>query len=115
MGSTLIIGGTRFMGYQVVWRLLAAGEPVTLLNRGSHPDPFGTRVERLRADRTTPEFAKSLKGRDFDTVIDFAAYSAADAQSAAAVLQDRTGHYIFISSGAIYMVQDGASLPCTSP
>ncbi len=115
MGRTLIIGGTRFMGYQLVWRLLATGEKVTILNRGHHPDPFSNRVERLGADRTSVDFATVLKGRDFDTVVDFAAYTAVDAQGAVEVLRDRTGHYIFISSGAVYMVQEGASIPCTHP
>ena len=54
--TILIIGGTRFVGYQLAWRLLAAGHRVTLLNRGTRPDPFGDRVERLVADRSTPEF-----------------------------------------------------------
>lgn len=115
MSGTLIIGGTRFMGYLVVSKLLAAGEQVTILNRGKRPDPFGERVERLHADRTTPDFGNLLKGRDFDAVIDFSAYTARDTQSAVDALQSRTGHYIFISSGAVYMVQEGATLPCTSP
>lgn len=34
----LIIGGTRFVGYQLVWRLLAAGHHVTMLNRSSRSD-----------------------------------------------------------------------------
>ena len=38
-----------------MWRLLAAGHDVTLFNRGTHADPFGGRVERLRGDRTTDE------------------------------------------------------------
>ena len=54
----LLIGGTRFVGYQLTWRLLAAGHQVTLLNRGHSPDPFGTRVERLIVDRTTPDFER---------------------------------------------------------
>jgi nucleoside-diphosphate-sugar epimerase len=49
----LVIGGTRFVGYQLVWRLLAAGHRVTILNRGMHDDPFGTRVERIVADRAS--------------------------------------------------------------
>ncbi len=115
MSGTLIIGGTRFMGYLVVSNLLAAGEQVTILNRGKHPDPFGERVERLHADRTTPNFGRILMGRDFDAVVDFSAYNARDAKSAIDALKNRTGHYIFISSGAVYMVQEGAALPCTSP
>ncbi|MCC2671118.1 MAG: hypothetical protein K0Q72_3589, partial [Armatimonadetes bacterium] len=46
----LVIGGTRFVGYFLSWRLLAQGHQVTLLNRGSAGDPFGERVERIRCD-----------------------------------------------------------------
>ncbi len=105
----------RFKGYQLVWRLLAAGHEVTILNRGTHQDPFGHRVTRLRADRTTSEFAEVLQGKDFDAVVDFAAYQAADAREAVNVLRGQTDHYVFISSGAVYMVQEGASRPCTHP
>jgi nucleoside-diphosphate-sugar epimerase len=115
MGRVLIIGGNRFVGYHLVWRLIAAGEQVTTLNRGSLSDPFGNRIERLRADRTTSEFADVLRGRDFDAVVDFAAFNAADTQGSVEVLQDRVGHYVFISSGAVYMAREGAKLPCTDP
>ena len=108
----LVIGGTRNVGYQLVWRLLAAGHQVTLLNRGSQPPPFHQQVEILLADRTTPDFARQLAGRSFDAAIDFAAYTAADARQALAVLGDgRVGHYIFISTGQVYLVREGCPKP----
>jgi len=107
----LIIGGTRFVGYQLAWRLVAGGHRVTLLNRGTHPDPFEERVERLTADRTTPAFARVLAGRSFDGVVDFAAYNVRDTGSAVEVLGDRAGHYVFISTGQVYLVRDGCPRP----
>ncbi|MBI1815517.1 MAG: NAD-dependent epimerase/dehydratase family protein [Deltaproteobacteria bacterium] len=112
----LIIGGTRFVGYQLVWRLLAAGQRVTILNRGRTPDPFGNHergnsIERLVADRTTPDFARVLAGRRFDAVVDFAAYTAADARGAVAALNGRVEHYVFISSGQVYLVRAGCPWP----
>src|SRR6516225_3541302 len=95
----LLIGGTRFVGYQLAWRLLAADHQVTLLNRGHMPDPFGQRVERLVVDRTTPEFEQVLRGRSFDAVVDFAAYTGVDARQSVATFGDgRVGHYIVIST-----------------
>src|SRR5206468_1948091 len=70
----LVIGGTRFVGYELVWRLLAAGHRVSLFNRGRLADPFGPRVERLRGDRATEDFPRLLAGRAFDPAVDFAAY-----------------------------------------
>lgn len=108
----LLIGGTRFVGYQLAWRLLAADHQVTLLNRGHTPDPFRQRVERLIADRTTPDFEQVLTGRSFDVVVDFAAYTGMDArQSIAAFGSGRVGHYIVISTGQVYLVREGCPWP----
>jgi nucleoside-diphosphate-sugar epimerase len=107
----LVIGGTRFVGYQLVWRLLAGGHTVTLLNRGSLSDPFGARVERLRGDRTTADFARLLKGRSYDAAIDFAAYLAADAEGVVQVLGDAVGHYVVISTGQVYLVRKDCPRP----
>lgn len=112
MQRVLIIGGTTFMGYELVFRLLTAGAEVTVLNRGRHADPFGERVDRVLVDRTTPDFCSALRGREFDAVVDFAAFTAADAQGAVEALSGRTGHYIFISSGAAYLAGEGIELPC---
>ncbi len=84
--NVLIIGGTRFVGYQLAWRLIAGGHRVTLLNRGTTADPFGGRVERLVADRSTADFARVLGGRDFDAAVDFACYTGEDAAGAIATL-----------------------------
>ena len=108
----LVIGGTRNVGYQLVWRLLAAGQQVTILNRSTRTDPFGSRVERVVADRTTPAFAQALGGRQFDAAVDFAAYTGEDARGVLKVLgQGRCGHYVFVSTGQVYLVRAG----CPSP
>ena len=105
----LVIGGTRFMGRQLAWRLIAAGHEVTLLNRGTHPDPFGGRVARLRADRTTPAFARALAGLSFDAAVDFAAFRREDAEGVVAALDGRVGHYVMISTGQVYLVKEGGN------
>ncbi len=102
----LVIGGTRFVGYLLTWRLLAHGHRVTLVHRGTLPDPFGDRVERIRADRTGPGFAPALAGRDFDAAVDFAAFTGEDGRRAAEVLGGRVGHYVMVSSGQVYLVRE---------
>ncbi|MFI5006953.1 MAG: NAD-dependent epimerase/dehydratase family protein [Solirubrobacterales bacterium] len=109
--NVLIIGGTRFVGYDLVWRLLAAGHRVSLLNRGQLADPFGSRVERLRGDRTTDDFPRLLAGRGFDAAVDFVAYRGEDARQVVSVLGGRLGHYVVISSGQVYLVREGAERP----
>jgi nucleoside-diphosphate-sugar epimerase len=84
---------------------------VTLFNRGTLPDAFGTRVERLRGDRTTSDFERLLAGRSFDAAVDFAAFTAADGRRAADVLGGRVGHYVAISTGQVYLVRQGCPRP----
>lgn len=107
----LVIGGTRFMGRRLVWRLVAADHQVTLLNRGVTPDPFGPRVERLRADRSRPDFAAGLAGRDFDAVVDFTAYTPEELRPLIDALAGRVGHYVMISSGQVYLVLSERRFP----
>lgn len=112
MRTALIIGGSSFMGRQLVWRLLASGWHVTILNRGQHADTFGNHVQRIVVDRRTPQFETALKSHPpFDAVIDFAAYGKSDTRGAVAALKGHVGHYLFISSGAAYLAKQGAELP----
>lgn len=107
----LVIGGNRFMGLALVWRLLCAGHRVTLLNRGRHGDPFGDRVTRLIADRASDLFDLALADQRFDAAVDFAAFTADDARRAVRVLAGRVGHYVMVSTGQVYLVREGCPLP----
>ncbi|WP_437993049.1 NAD-dependent epimerase/dehydratase family protein [Sorangium sp. So ce145] len=108
----LVLGGTRFMGHFLVYRLLAAGHQVTLLNRGATPDAFGDRVARVRCDRAAGDLAQALGGREFDAAVDFTAYTAADGRAAAQALGGgRIGHYVMISTGSVYLVREACPRP----
>ena len=109
--NVLVIGGNRFLGLGLVWRLLCGGHRVTLLNRGHLTDPFGDRVERIRADRSGDAFDAALAGRTFDGVADFAGFTADDAARAVRVLAGRVGHFVFISTGQVYLVREGCPVP----
>lgn len=109
--DVLIIGGNRFMGVSLVWRMLFAGHRVTILNRGNLADPFGDRVERIRADRGSDAFDRALAGRRFDRVVDLAGFTADDAARAVRVLAGRVGHYIFVSTGQVYLVREACPTP----
>lgn len=109
--NVLVIGGNRFMGRALVWRLLHAQHRVTVLNRGNLTDPFGDRVERIRVDRSTEDFELRLAGTAFDRVVDFAGFTADDATRAVRAFAGRTGHYVFVSTGQVYLVREGCPRP----
>jgi nucleoside-diphosphate-sugar epimerase len=51
-------------------------------------------------------------GRAFDVVVDFAAYTGADARQSVAMFGNgRVGHYIVISTGQVYLVREGCPRP----
>jgi nucleoside-diphosphate-sugar epimerase len=108
----LIIGGTRNLGPELVAALLAREHRVTVLNRGHTPDDLPAEVERLRADRTQPLLlGAALAGRSWDAVVDLTLYTGADARIVVDLLDGRTGHYLFVSTGQVYLVRDGAPRP----
>ena len=103
--NVLVIGGTRFFGYTVVQRLIEKGHSVTLFNRGQTPDDFGDTVERLHGDRNDhARFIDLVKKRRFDAVIDMIAFRAEDTEAAVNALGGKTGHFVHISTGAVYLV-----------
>ncbi len=110
--NILIIGGTRNVGHYLTSALLEAGHRVTVFNRGRTPDELRAEVERLQGDRTLrADLDKALRGRTFDAVIDNAIYKGAEAETILELLNGRTGRYIFLSTGQIYLVREGAPRP----
>jgi nucleoside-diphosphate-sugar epimerase len=109
--NVLIIGGNRFLGRGLVWRLVCGGHRVTLVNRGRLADPFGDRVERIHVDRSSDAFDRALAGRTFDHAVDFAGFTADDAVRSVRVLAGRVGHYVFVSTGQVYLVREGCPTP----
>jgi nucleoside-diphosphate-sugar epimerase len=110
--TTLVIGGTRNLGPDLVAALRARGDRVTVLNRGITPDDLPTDVERLRSDRSDAAgLDAALGGRSFDVVVDTTLYTGTDARNIARLLEGRAGRYVFWSTGQVYLVRTGLSRP----
>jgi nucleoside-diphosphate-sugar epimerase len=105
--QVLVIGGTRNLGPQIVARLLEAGDRVTVLNRGQTPGELPAIVERIYGDRTdASQIRSAVGGRSFDAVVDTTLYDGASARAAVEVFGGRVGHYVFLSTGQVYLVGD---------
>jgi nucleoside-diphosphate-sugar epimerase len=106
--NILIIGGTRNIGYLLAKQLYEAGHRLTLLNRGVTRDDLPEGIARLRCDRTdAAQMRRALAGRDFDAVIDMVLYKGYEAETAVELLKGSIGHYVFISTGQVYLVRQG--------
>lgn len=93
-------------------RMREHGHAVTLFNRGITASEVPLDVERLRGDRRNKgDLEKALGTHSFDAVIDTTLYTGAEAKDAIEVLKGRTAHYIFISSGQVYLIRKGARRP----
>lgn len=109
MPSTLIIGGTRNLGPDLVSAMLARGDSVTVLNRGITADTLPHNVTRLKADRSDPRaLGRALKGRSFELVVDTTLYNGPDAAATIELLLDQVGRYVFWSTGQVYLVKAGS-------
>lgn len=104
----LVIGGTLFIGRQLVSELLKAGHEVAVMHRKAKHD-FGRRVENLVADRNDGAAVREAVGmRRFDAVFDNVydwerGTTAAQVEATfRAVESSRLTRYIFMSSVAAY-------------
>lgn len=110
--NILIIGGTRNIGHYLALRLFNEGHRVTVLNRGLTRDELPASIARLRCDRTeTQQLRRALSGRTFDAVVDTVLYKGTEAESIVDILSDSTGHYIFVSTGQVYLVAQEVRRP----
>ncbi|MGQ0383886.1 MAG: NAD-dependent epimerase/dehydratase family protein [Gammaproteobacteria bacterium] len=96
----LILGGTGFIGPHLTEQALAGGWQVTHFNRGKR-DPDGVPgVETLLGDRKGQ--LDSLKGRQWDAVIDDTGYIPKFVKMSAEILAPNTRYALFVSSISAY-------------
>lgn len=117
MHRTLVIGGTLFIGKELVRRLLGRGDRVTILHRGNSSVPEG--VEEMLCDRNDEAAVRqALRGREFDLVFDNVydwerRTTAEQVRAAAEACGPALQRYVFLSSVAAY--GEGTNLPEDAP
>lgn len=100
----LVLGGTAWLGGEVVRAALERGFEVTCLARGtSGTQPRG--VSWVSADRTRPDAYDAVRTQDWDVVLDVARQPG-QVRTAVAALAARTQHWVFVSSGNVYARHD---------
>lgn len=93
----LLLGGTAFLGREIARQLVAQGDAVTCLARGSHPAPGGTTW--VQADRDDPDALAGVSQQAWDAIVDLTS-EPVHAIRAAGQLTAR--HWVYISSGSVY-------------
>jgi 2'-hydroxyisoflavone reductase len=96
----LILGGTVFLGPELVEAALARGHEVTLFNRGQTRPGLFPGLEKLHGDRDGKLAA--LEGRRWDVVLDTSGYVPRIVRMSAKLLAPAVERYVFISSISAY-------------
>ena len=105
--KTLVIGGTLFIGREIVRQLARRGYDVTVLHRRDHHD-LGPEIKNVQADRgNLPAITRVLRDGRFDVVFDVAydwekGTTANQVEAAARACGAELQRYVFISSIAAY-------------
>lgn len=109
----LFIGGTGVISAACTRLAAERGIELTLLNRGRSPREVPDGVELLRADWGDLEAVRhALQGREFDSVVDWIAFTPAHVARDIELFSRTTRQYVFISSASAYQTPP-ASLPVT--
>jgi len=100
----LILGGTAFLGPEIVEAAKSRGHTLTLFNRGKTRPGLFPDIEKLRGDRDPDKDGglKALEGREWDAVIDTSGYYPRHAKASAELLAAKVKHYVFISTVSVY-------------
>ena len=98
----LFIGGTGFISTAVSRLVVERGIDLTLLNRGKTA-AVAAGMEQVIADIHQPVSVRAALGdQQFDVVVNWIAYTAADIERDLELFRGRTKQYIFISSASAY-------------
>ena len=99
----LILGGTGFIGPNMVRYAVDRGHEVSIFTRGRSSAELPTAVERLVGDRNDDHAA--LEGRTWDVVLDNNAQDYRWVQTSTELLKDAAEQYIFVSSISAYDIE----------
>src|SRR5689334_10419129 len=110
--EALVIGGTRNLGPGIISALLAEGFSVTVLHRGQTRTELPHGVREVFADRADAGALRAASGgHSFDVIVDTTLYTGREAEDVINIFSGRVGRYVFLSTGAVFLVRTGLKRP----
>jgi len=124
MKKLLIIGGTRFIGRNLIEALILHGKyDISLFNRGiTNPFLFPS-LKKIKGDRFVKKDIEKFCKQDWDCIIDISGYWSVALEQQLAIQTGRIGRYIYISTSSHYqfdpsnphlLKEDEALVPCST-
>ena len=109
----LVLGGTAWLGGEIVRYAVAQGHSLTCLARGEGGlVPDGATL--VTGDRTRPDAYRPVVDTRWDLVVDVSRQPG-QVRSALAALADRTERWVFVSSGSVYADHSRAGAGLDTP
>lgn len=104
MEKILILGGTNFIGRNLIERLINLGQyNLTLLNRGITNTHLFPNLKQIKGDRNREEIGDLIKG-EWDYIIDVSGYFPKSLERIVASTNSGLKKYIFISTISVYQL-----------
>jgi 2'-hydroxyisoflavone reductase len=97
----LVLGGTAFVGRDIVDVGISRGHQITLFNRGRTGRDLFPDLALCMGDRDTGDYT-TLLGRSWDAAIDVTGYVPRHVEQAGRALEGSVGRYLFVSTGSVY-------------
>ena len=105
--KVLIIGGTNFIGPNVVRQLIKIGHEVTVFNRGETETNLSKEVKWIKGDRhNLSDYRSQFQKLAPQVVLDMIPYTDKDAQGVVDTFKDITQRVVVISSADVYRARD---------
>lgn len=99
----LILGGSGVISHYIVKKYRDMGHQVTVLNRGNRKELNIEGVEYVIGNANNRmELSAGTRNCFYDKILDFVTYDKEIMQMKMDVLQEKSNHYVFISSAAVY-------------
>ena len=106
MEKLLIIGGTNFIGRNLIITLLQLGKyDITLFNRGTTNSNLFPELRKIKGDRNTDDINK-INEQHWDYIIDISCYLPTSLKQIIASCQHKPKKYIFISTCSVYQIDE---------
>lgn len=102
MLKVLILGGTRYIGRELI-RLLLEDDQIALTVMSTHKPAYLTNKQWVCGDRySIDSLSRILANNYWDVVYDHLCFNQSQAELSCHFFKGKVGHYLFISSQAVY-------------
>lgn len=112
MKKILVLGGTRFIGRNLVEKLIDKNDyTITLFNRGVSDSKIFQELNHIKGDRKSINDLQPILTQDWDVVVDCSCYWANALEKQLENRKGRVGKYIFISTSSHYKFDEKDKTP----